>query len=76
MEELKWITSARYLNDYNIELSFNDGVIKTVDLRNHLDGNVFKELKKIDKFKDFYVSDWTITWKNGADMSPEFLYNL
>ena len=71
-----WITDAQYLNGYKIALTFNDGLKKTVDLEEHLLGKIFEPLKQIDNFKNFSVSDWTIEWKNGADMAPEFLYSL
>jgi hypothetical protein len=37
---------------------------------------VFEPLKDINKFKRFYVSDWTIEWENGADFAPESLYRM
>ena len=76
MTNLLWVTNAQYLNDYKIALTFNDGLKKTVDLEEHLSGKIFEPLKQIDNFKNFSVSDWTIEWKNGADMAPEFLYSL
>ncbi|GHT01015.1 hypothetical protein FACS189421_13520 [Bacteroidia bacterium] len=42
----------------------------------HLYGEIFEPLKDIDNFKKFHVSDWSVEWKNGADMAPEFLYTL
>jgi hypothetical protein len=74
--ELIWVTEAKYLEDYKIALTFNDGLKKVVDLKSHLNGKIFKPLNNIENFKRFYVSDWTIEWSNGADMSPEFLYSL
>jgi len=74
--ELLWITKAKYLDDYKIYLLFNNGKEKTVDLKNHLYGEIFEPLKNIDIFKNFVLSDWTIEWKNGADFAPEFLYEI
>ena len=73
---LVYITEAKYLHDYKIELEFNDGKKGVVDLENELYGTVFKPLKdkkvfssvKLDKDLD------TIAWENGADLAPEFLY--
>ncbi|MDR0232795.1 MAG: DUF2442 domain-containing protein [Dysgonamonadaceae bacterium] len=76
MEDLIWITDAKYIGSYQIALTFNDGLKKTVDLKKHLNGEIFEPLRKIENFKDFYVSDWSIEWNNGADMAPEFLYSL
>lgn len=74
--ELVWITEARYVEGYKIALRFNDGLEKTVDLKNHLSGKVFEPLKEIENFKQFRVSDWSIEWNNGADIAPEYLYDM
>ena len=76
MEDLIWITDAKYVKGYQIALTFNNGLRKTVNLKNYLDGEIFKPLSEIENFKNFHVSDWSIEWDNGADMAPEFLYSL
>lgn len=70
------VKEAKYLHDYVIWLRFNDGTIGEVDLRDELYGEVFEPLKDMGKFKSFRVDPdlETIVWENGADMSPEFLY--
>ncbi|MEI6754024.1 MAG: DUF2442 domain-containing protein [Paludibacter sp.] len=70
------ITSAIYLTDYTVFLKFNDGVEGKVDLKNQLKGEIFNPLKDINYFKQFELDGWTITWENGADFAPEFLYKL
>ncbi len=70
------ITSAKYLNDYKIEVELNNGDKKEIDLENELWGEVFEPLKDITKFKNFKLNPFTIEWENGADFSPEFLYEL
>ena len=49
-----------------------------LDLAPHLDGGVFESLKDMSNFKSVHLnSDLdTIVWKNGADMSPDFLYEI
>jgi hypothetical protein len=74
--QLIWITDAKYVDGYKVAITFNDGLKKTVDLKNHLSQGIFKPLNDIDTFRKFYLSDWTIEWANGADMAPEFLYEL
>ena len=70
------VKEARYEKDYIIWIRFNNGAEGVVDLSNELEGEVFEPLKDIDKFKDFKVDPLleTIVWRNGADLSPEFLY--
>lgn len=74
--ELIWITKARYEGEYKIWLKFNDSTEGMVDLKNSLTGLVFEPLKEIHFFKNFTLNSWTIEWPNGADFSPEYLYQL
>jgi hypothetical protein len=70
------VTEARYLDGHKVEVSFNDGRKGIADLSNALRGSVFQPLKdealfaqlKLDKELD------TISWPNGADIAPEYLY--
>ncbi len=70
------VIEAKYIRDYVIWLRFNNGVEGEVDLEKELEGEVFGPLKDIEHFKKFSVDPdiETITWDNGADIAPEFLY--
>jgi hypothetical protein len=70
------VTQAKYLNDYRILLTFNNGISKTVDLKDELRGSVYEPLQQLDYFKKFAVKYNTIEWANGADYAPEYLYAL
>lgn len=70
------VAKAEYLGDYKIKLWFNNDVVKTVDLANNLNGNIFKPLKDKNNFKKFSVKYNTIEWYNGADLAHEYLFEL
>lgn len=70
------VTEAKYIDGYKIEIKFNDNKKKIIDLKNELWGEVFEPLNNIDYFKNFKLNPFTIEWDNGADFSPEFLYNM
>lgn len=72
------IIDVKYLNDYKLRLTFNNGVIKDVDLQNELYGKIFEPLKDINLFKQVKINstNTTIEWPNGADFAPEFLYEI
>lgn len=70
---IPWVNKAKYLKDYKVWLSFNDGATGEVDLRSELDGEVFEPLKDVSYFKDFEIVGHTLAWPNGADFAPEFL---
>ncbi len=67
------VTSAQYIKDYKIWLSFSDGAQGEIDLSSELFGEVFEPLKEIKFFKSFELEGHTISWNNGADFAPEFL---
>jgi len=71
------VTDAKYVRDYVVWLRFSDGIEGEVDLRDQLFGEIFEPLKDKEFFKQFVLHpDWlTITWPNGADFAPEFLYS-
>ena len=72
------IVKAKYINDYKIELSFNDGRVGIADLKEALYGNAFKPLINKKLFANFKLDDElkTITWDNNIDLAPEYLYFL
>ena len=70
------IINANYQDDYKISLEFNDHKNGTVDLKDFiLNGKIkpFKQLKDIEKFKNFKV-DYTLKWNDDLDLAPEYLY--
>ena len=74
----RFIKKANYIKDYKIEITFDNNKTKIVDLKDHLTGEVFKPLKDIVYFRNFKVDEEldTIVWENGADIAPEFLYEI
>lgn len=75
---MHFVKNVSYISDYKLLLSFEDGSTKLVDLEPHLDGEIFEPLKDIDYFKRVRLNPDldTIAWDNGADMSPDFLYEI
>ena len=72
------VKRTKYLGDYRLEIEFNTGDIKVVDLESHLEGEIFEPVKKVEYFKTVKVNPEfeTIYWDNGADIAPEFLFEI
>ena len=70
------VEEATYVIGYTIHLRFSDGTEGDIDLKAHLYGPVFEPLLDLETFRSFTVHPElrTITWPNGADFAPEFLY--
>ncbi|RED91330.1 DUF2442 domain-containing protein [Marinoscillum furvescens] len=70
------VEKAEYLKDYQVRLTFSDGLSGVVDLKQEIWGEVFEPLKDVEYFKTFTKDRWTIGWDCGADFAPEFLHKL
>lgn len=59
-------------------MTLEDGCKKIVDLERYLEGEIFEPLRDIEYFKTVRLNRDvdTIVWDNGADMSPDFLYEI
>ncbi len=73
------VIQASYVDNYKISLLFNNEYSAVVDLKDTIFSDkrkIFKKLQDINFFKTFTKNRWTVEWKNGADLAPEFLYDL
>ena len=73
------VTQAKYLKNYQIEIAFSDSLRGIIDLEKVIEKDrrpIFQELKDLKKFSQIRLDLDTITWQNGLDLSPEFLYEL
>ena len=70
------VVDARYVGEFTVHLRFADGSEGDVNLEKELDGEIFERLKNPSYFRQFTVDTHlhTLTWPNGADFAPEFLY--
>ncbi|MRI62446.1 DUF2442 domain-containing protein [Ornithobacterium rhinotracheale] len=68
------IIYAKYIKDFVLRLTFNDGKIKDVDFSEIFNSERFAHLKKHDNFVQYALTYHTIEWYDGTDFTPEFLY--
>lgn len=75
---MRWVAEATHAGEYKLNIRFDNGEVKIVDLRPHLDGPIFEPLKEPAFFKSFHVSRDidTVVWPNNADFAPDFLYEI
>jgi hypothetical protein len=72
-----WVVEAKVIGNYEIRVEFNDGVNGIINFEkiireDHRD--IIKELIDIKKFKTVKVENDTLSWENGVDFAPEYLY--
>ena len=71
---LPGVVRVQYVSAYLVDVHFDDGTHKVVDISQWFNGPVFEPLKSKSYFRKFFVEGATIAWPNGVDISPEALY--
>ena len=76
MCQTKTLKTAEYLNGYRLKLTFEEGRVGELDLKDQLWGEVFEPPRDFARFKDFRIDPElrTIVWSTGADLALEYLY--
>ena len=69
-------SSAEYLREYKILVTFDDDEVGVVDLQRELWREVFEPLRDVGRFRRFRFDPEidTVVWPTGADLSPEYLH--
>jgi Protein of unknown function (DUF2442) len=72
------IDKAKVCAPFTLDLTFNDGTKKRVNVKRLLKGPIFQPLKVEDYFRTMKLDAvcGTVCWRNGADFAPESLYRL
>lgn len=75
------VTDCALVAPFRLRLTFNDGLVKEVDIAAHWDklcGPIFRPLRGPTFFAQVTLApdSETIEWPNGADLSAEFLYEI
>ena len=70
------VTDVEYVEDYKLNLKFNNGAEGVVNLEKELYGEIFEPLLDKTLFKQVFLTKRTIEWPNGADFAPEFLFKV
>lgn len=70
------VVSVKVLQGFEVELAFDDGFVRRLDLDPYLHGPIFEPLRADPSyFRSVRVDPeiGTISWPNGADIDPEVL---
>lgn len=70
------VAEARPLNDYFVEVRFNDGRHGVYDMEPYLKYDLFKPLRDRAFFEKLYVRriDGTVAWPGDIDLAPERMW--
>ena len=72
------VVEVKPIANFRLWVRFLDGTSGTVDLSQELWGPMFQPLTNTDVFNQarVYPELETVVWPNGADLAPEFLYQV
>ena len=74
---MKNIITIKPLNDFKLEVLFENDCIKTVDFKKYLELPVFKVLKDFNNFCEVKNKKYFIEWeKHEIDMSADTLWHV
>lgn len=63
------------VENYQLEILFDNKEKKIFDVKPYFKFKIFKELKDVKKFNKVKISGLSIEWESGADICPDELYN-
>src|SRR5437868_7148048 len=70
------VVDVRPLDDYQLDVTFEDGMHGVTSLKDRLFGPVFEPLRDPNLFRQVRVDEFgAVCWPNGADLAPDALYD-
>lgn len=71
------ITAFEIVGPYCLRVAFADGLIRTIDFRPVLEGELYGPLRDRDEFDAVRLDPEvnTLVWRNGADFDPATLHD-
>lgn len=68
------VTSVEVRPPYGLNLTFDDGLVRVVDLTDDLWGPIFAPLRDPQFFAQVSIDHGTVVWPNGLDLDPLVLH--
>ncbi len=71
------VTAFEIVGPYRIRIEFADRLVRTIDLRPMLEGELYGPLRDLNQFNSVSLDPevHTLAWANGADFDPATLHD-
>ena len=69
-----YVYSAITHENHTLTITFENGEVKTFDMKPYLKYEVFEGLKNIEEFKKFHIDFGTVCWDSGEGLSNDTFY--
>jgi Protein of unknown function (DUF2442) len=76
VSDLPRVVDVEHLGALSLRLTFDDGLVRDLDLGPMLHGGVLRSLRDTALFATAYVDETarTVAWSNGVDLDPDVLH--
>jgi hypothetical protein len=68
------VVNVRPEHDFTLLITFNNGEVKSFDVKPYMGIGIFKELQDLSMFNSVKPFLGSIQWSNGLDLCPDTLY--
>lgn len=68
------VKEVKYLSDYTISVSFDDGVTGILNLEDFISKGIFMVLKDKAKFEKVYTTGYSIAWSDELEIDAISIY--
>ena len=71
------VKSFEIVGPYRLRVEFGDGLVRTIDFRPVLEGELYSPLRDLNQFNAVSIDHeiHTFVWPNGADFDPAILHD-
>jgi len=77
MWDMNDVSEVTHVRDHVLHVVMDNGLSGDIDLSTYPTiGPIFEPLADVEFFKSVFIEGGTLAWPNGADISPERVYEL
>ena len=69
-------STVKAKDNYVLEVTFDNGEIKTFDVKPYIKGSWYGQLEDVNYFRAVTTDGYTVVWPGGQDLCPDELYAL
>ncbi len=74
IKRIPHVVDVEVLRPYALRVTFDDGVVREVELEPDKRGPLFEPLRDPEYFSKVFIDDGTLAWPNGLDLDPLVLH--
>ncbi|HEY5325862.1 MAG TPA: DUF2442 domain-containing protein [Mucilaginibacter sp.] len=68
------VINVNPLNDYKLQVSFDDDVSGIIDLKNFIANGIFSVLQNEDSFNKVYTTGYSVAWSDELEIDSLAIY--